>query len=534
MEASVVKDGLHKVYVFGDRLCLGVVAFAMAVSLALAAVYDAWISGLVVGLPTLAICALASYTLPGEKVTRLIMGAAFMVMAALTIHQARGDIEWHFGIFAMLAILIVYRDWMVIVTAAAVIAVHHLLFNYLQAGDVGVYIFDSGSGLGLVILHAVFVVFESAVLVTVALGSYKEAVEAVETRAFGNYLTMQDGVINLDIDTSNATSEFGKQFVQYAGALQSAVADLNQRAQAINTACAEISSGNHDLSDRTEQQAASLEETSAAMAEMMATAERNADNARSAHQLVEDARNHAQKGGEVVGSAVTAMREITDSSRKIGNITNVIDEIAFQTNLLALNAAVEAARAGEQGRGFAVVATEVRNLAARSAEAAREIKDLIEDSVVKVENGAELVNQSGETLNQIVSDVQHVSQMMSEISHASAEQTQGIQEVTQAATSMDTMTQQNAALVEEVAAAAQQLEGQAEGLARMMQLFSLPEHIQRSAGTGAAHDAPPAAALAAPRSAPAPRPAPAPKPKAVPPPAKPAQEKSDEDVWEHF
>lgn len=530
MSSDVVRQGMHEIYVAGDKLCLGVSAVGMLVALGLAAYYDAWMAALLVGLPTLGISAAATFMLPGERITRLIYGAVFMVWSALLIHEARGDIEWHFSIFALLAILVVFHDWAVIITAAGVIAVHHLLFNYLQAGGIGVWIFDDRTGLDLVILHAAFVVFESAVLVLVALRSHAEAVEGVETRAFGQYLTMTNGVINLDIDTRGADSEFGKQFAEYVAALQGTVADLEQRALAINAACSEISSGNLDLSERTEQQAASLEQTSAAMAEMQATSERNADNARSAHRLVEDAKHHAQKGGEVVGSAVGAMSEITDSSRKIGNITNVIDEIAFQTNLLALNAAVEAARAGEQGRGFAVVAAEVRNLAARSAEAAREIKDLIEDSVSKVESGASLVNQSGEMLKQIVADVQHVSTMMSEIAHASAEQTQGIQEVTQAATNMDTMTQQNAALVEEVAAAAKQLEGQADGLARMMELFSLPEDIKRRVASGVEEYEAHIKHISAP-----PRPqakaAPAPKPKSLP---KAAPSTDSDDVWESF
>lgn len=531
MSTQAVTDGMGKIYINGERLSLGVTAFCMVVSFGLAMSYDAWLPAFLVGLPTVGVAAAATYLLPGERITRLIFGAVFMVFSALMIHQARGDIEWHFGIFALLAILIVFRDWAVIVTAAGVIAVHHLLFNYLQAGGLGVWIFDDRTGFDLVILHAVFVVFESAVLVMVALNSHKEALEAVETREFGQYLTLRDGVINLDIDTSSVDSEFGRQFAQYVRALQDTVADLEQRATAINSACKEISSGNLDLSERTEQQAASLEQTSAAMAEMQATSERNADNARSAHQLVEDARQHAQQGGDVVQSAVGAMEEITDASRRIGNITNVIDEIAFQTNLLALNAAVEAARAGEQGRGFAVVASEVRNLAARSAEAAREIKDLIEDSVAKVETGAGLVNQSGATLQQIVKDVQHVSQMMSEISNASAEQTQGIQEVTQAATAMDTMTQQNAALVEQVAAAARELEGQASGLAQMMSLFQLPERSGRA----------PAAQPSASRSAAAPLPSPARTPsKSTPPrqstalPSAKASKPAADDVWESF
>lgn len=234
----------------------------------------------------------------------------------------------------------------------------------------------------------------------------------------------------------------------------------------------EISQGNTDLSQRTEEQASSLEETASSMEEMTSTVRQNADNAKVANELANDTQVKAKQGGEVVERAVASMAEINHSSKKIADIIGVIDEIAFQTNLLALNAAVEAARAGEQGRGFAVVAGEVRNLAQRSAAAAKEIKELIRDSVSKVEDGTVLVNESGSTLQEIVAAVQRVTEMIADISVASEEQSSGIEQVNKAITQMDEMTQQNAALVEEASAASESMAEQANGMRQLLSFFN--------------------------------------------------------------
>jgi len=249
------------------------------------------------------------------------------------------------------------------------------------------------------------------------------------------------------------------------------VGNVRQSADQVATASGEISQGNDDLSQRTSEQASSLEETSASMEEMTSTVKQNADNAKQANQLAIAAREVAEKGGSVTSNAVQAMEEINKSSKKIADIINVIDEIAFQTNLLALNAAVEAARAGEQGRGFAVVATEVRNLAQRSASAAKEIKDLINESVQKVSDGSELVNQSGKTLDEIVGSVKRVTDIISEITAASQEQSTGIDQVNKAIMQMDQTTQQNAALVEQAASSAQSMQQQAGALQREVEFF---------------------------------------------------------------
>ncbi|HEY0846476.1 MAG TPA: methyl-accepting chemotaxis protein [Noviherbaspirillum sp.] len=251
------------------------------------------------------------------------------------------------------------------------------------------------------------------------------------------------------------------------------VGNVRVGTESITVASREIASGNADLSSRTESQASSLEETASSMEELTSTVKQNAENARQANQLVVSASDVAMRGGHVVGQVVDTMGSIKDSSRKVVDIIGVIDGIAFQTNILALNAAVEAARAGEQGRGFAVVAAEVRNLAQRSAGAAKEIKALISDSVEKVDAGSKLVDEAGKTMDEIVTSVKHVADIMNEITAASQEQSSGIEEVNRAIAQMDEMTQQNAALVEQAAATAESMQTQASALAQAVAVFKL-------------------------------------------------------------
>ncbi|MEP7101358.1 MAG: methyl-accepting chemotaxis protein [Burkholderiales bacterium] len=251
------------------------------------------------------------------------------------------------------------------------------------------------------------------------------------------------------------------------------VGRVRQGSDSVATASSEIAQGNTDLSQRTEQQAAALEETAASMEQLGSTVRQNADNAKQANQLAQGASAVAVAGGEIVDDVVKTMKGINDASKRIADIIGVIDGIAFQTNILALNAAVEAARAGEQGRGFAVVATEVRTLAGRSADAAKEIKKLIGDSVQRVEQGGALVDKAGATMTEVVSSIKRVTDIMGEISAASIEQSQGVAQVGEAVTQMDAATQQNAALVEQSAAAAESLNRQAKELVQVVSVFRL-------------------------------------------------------------
>ena len=641
-----------------DWIMLALVGVMTLLSLGLAMGTGTWPSFLLIGLPTLAACALQVRLNNGALVTRLTIAAAFMVLSGLTIHQARGMIEMHFSIFVLLALLLYYRDWIPIVFAAVVIAVHHLGFDYMQRQGVPVWVFAADTGYIIVIIHALFVVAETAVLVIMARNLQREAElvganpkrlmavarqlaegEKAETASLGhvpsgtiasevitsaraverilesaddaigglahgdfsrrvdgsglrgrhaaiaasinrsceqldailgatteaarklaegeigtrldmqaegrflvlrdsinglrhsmnNFIQMQQGALasarmgdtTYRIDTADLRG-FQQQLAEgvngliqlfgsvldeaggvlsglakgnlrvrmdgsYEGryaalaedanataeALRSVIGEIKTAVGAIDSAAAEIAAGNADLSSRTEQQAAALEETAASMEELTSTVRGNAENARSANQLAIGAADVAERGGRVVREVVDTMGQIHAQSRKIEDIIGVIDGIAFQTNILALNAAVEAARAGEQGRGFAVVAGEVRTLAQRSAAAAREIKQLISETVQRVDSGSQLVDTAGNTMAEILSAVKRVTDIMGEISAASAEQSSGIEQVSATVTHMDEATQQNAALVEEATAAARAMEDQARSLAAAVARFQV-------------------------------------------------------------
>jgi methyl-accepting chemotaxis protein len=330
-------------------------------------------------------------------------------------------------------------------------------------------------------------------LTTGITGPLQKAVSAARRVASG------DLTGHIDDSAKDETGQLLSALKDMNSSLLGIVNEVRSGTDHITTSSSEIAAGNQDLSRRTEQQAGALEETASSMEELTSTVKHNADNARQANQLAASAAQVAVKGGEVVAQVVGTMDSINQSSRKIVDIISVIDGIAFQTNILALNAAVEAARAGEQGRGFAVVASEVRNLAQRSASAAKEIKALIGDSVDKVNQGSKLVADAGTTMDEIVSSVHRVSDIITEITAASSEQSAGINEVNQAIGSMDAVTQQNAALVEEAAAAAESMQQQAAALAQVVSVFKVNDSVtafSRSAAPRAAAPARPALQIA--------------------------------------
>jgi len=340
---------------------------------------------------------------------------------------------------------------------------------------------------------------------------------------------VRDGDLTTQID-DDAHDEFSPllhAMAEMQMALIRVVGNVRSGVESVATASGEIANGNQDLSSRTEQQAGNLQQTAASLEQLTATVKQNTESAKQANQLASSASEVAARGGVVVNEVVATMGEIRDSSKKIAEIISVIDGIAFQTNILALNAAVEAARAGEQGRGFAVVASEVRNLAQRSAQAAREINTLISDSVRKVENGSRLVNQAGTTMGEIVAQVKRVTDLIGEITAASLEQSSGVTQVNEAVTQLDQTTQQNAALVQQSAAAAASLREQADRLAEAVAMFRLSRDQTRQVLAKAQ------AASRAQAAKPAPQPSP-PVPLARKRDAGGGESRRKDDGWDEF
>ena len=466
-------DSLQTGYRHADRLMVAVLWLLLAMSCALAGMHDTWLWVAVVGLPTAAVPTAMAVFFPGSRWTRCVVAASLMIFCGLHIHQAAGMNELHFGIFVLLAFLLCYKDWAVIVTAAAVIAVHHLSFNYLQEWGYGTLCFTD-TGLLKVLIHAAYVVAESVVLGYLSLLLHSQARQAVELSARVEAINNAgEGVIDLSVAKADATSKAGQVLEEMIQSLHRAMTSVREGTETINVVASEIAAGNTDLSHRTEAQAISLEKTATAMAQLTATVQNNHGTALNANQLASGATEIARRGGVLVAEVVDTMELIQQNSGKIVEIIKLIDGISFQTNILALNAAVEAARAGESGRGFAVVASEVRNLAQRSASAAKEIAALINASESTIRHGGTLAAEAGQTMNLVVESVEKFSGLMEQIVVASDEQSRGIGEVNKAVAEMDQGTQQNAALVEQAAAAAASMREQSMGLSRVVAVFKL-------------------------------------------------------------
>ena len=464
---------MRNIHSRADRLVLSVIWTMFAMALGLAGWHDTLGWALAIGLPAALGPTAAILLAPGSRTSRYVVATALMVFSALHIHQSAGATELHFGIFVLLAFLLCYRDWSVIVVGAAVIALHHLSFNYLQEWGFGVLCFTD-TGLGRVLAHAAYVVAETAVLSYLSLLLHREAVQAAELGARLDQVNASgDGRITLAAPSTAALSDGGRVLEGMMTTLRDAVAVVHAGTEAIAGAAHAIADGNADLSRRTSSQSAGLRQTAEAMAQLTVAVKDNDADARQASSLAAGAADIAERGGQVVEQMIDSMEAIRARSRRIVDIIAVIDGIAFQTNILALNAAVEAARAGEQGRGFAVVASEVRGLAQRSAAASREIAALIHDSVAAVDAGDSLAGQAGRTMEDIVRAVQEVAAIMARIVAASHGQATGIASVNDAIAGMDRGTRDNAALVQQAEAAAASMQQQVQLLGQAVGAFRL-------------------------------------------------------------
>ena len=469
LSASPSSAGENRQALLGDKVMLAAVALSAVAAAVLGHFYFGLTLGVVGGL-VFGGMGLAAYVLARGTVTsRMVLTFSQAALVALHIQLAHGELEYHFGVFVTLALLLVYLDWRPIVFAAALFAVHHVLFDRLQAAGFDFYCLTEAS-FWRVMLHAAYVVIQTSLEVVLAVGMARTAQEGRELLHLVKAVDQPDGIA-LDMGDQEARSDGAKALQTALRRMQVVVASVQASAGQIEVSSREIATGNNDLSVRTEQAASNLQQTAASMEQLNSTVRQSADSARQASQMAVANAAVAARGGQVVGEVVTTMEEINRSSQKINDIIGVIDGIAFQTNILALNAAVEAARAGEQGRGFAVVASEVRSLAQRSAEAAKEIKILIGNSVERVEAGTRLVGEAGTTIDEVVLNAQRVADIIGEITAASGEQSDGIGQVNVAVTQLDQMTQQNAALVEESSAAAESLKDHAQQLALAIKAF---------------------------------------------------------------
>ncbi|MFC4931803.1 methyl-accepting chemotaxis protein [Massilia sp. GCM10023247] len=468
-----VEAALRSASLQADRLMAAILWAMFGMALALSGLHDTLGWALGIGLPAALVPTALMFVAGGSRLTRMAMALALIVMCALHIHQGGGRDELHFGLFVLLAFLLCYRDWSVIVAAAALTAVHHVSFNYLQELGYGVRCLAE-PGFGTVLVHAAYVVAETAVLCFLAVQLRREALRSAELRASVTALQAGNGAIDLRAQLP-VMSDSGRALQDVVRLLQRSLASVQASVGSTRAASDQIAQGNAELSLRSARQAGAIRATVDSMAELTATVRDNAEHARQADALAGSASGVAARGGQVVAQVAERMASIDASSRRIADIIAVIDGIAFQTNILALNAAVEAARAGEQGRGFAVVAGEVRNLAQRSAGAAREIKALIEESVAQVSAGSTLAQQAGRTMDEVVESVHRVSDIIGQISSASHAQAQGIAAIGEAVAAMDGDTRESAAMVHEAAEAAGALKQEADRLARVVAVFHLDD-----------------------------------------------------------
>lgn len=447
-----------------DKYLVALLWALLLAAFALSPWYDRWSTTLWIGLPAAGIPTLLAWLLPGRLITRLTIAAATMVFAGLHIQLASGMTEMHFGVFVLLSLLLGYRDWRPILVAAGVIAVHHLAFNQLQAMGFAVYCMPEPD-LGIVLLHALYVVVQTVALSLLAVRMERDARAAQEMATLSGRIGQTPGQFDLRVDDLTMQTPLGRAFMDTMSAVHASLSQVDVGIGVIDQAAHHIKEGNASLSMRTDAQSQALSDALAGMQALTDTARHNASHARDAGRLADTTSDIASQGGQVAERAVAAMDGIRASAHRIVDIVSVIDSIAFQTNILALNASVEAARASEQGRGFAVVATEVRLLAQRSAAAAKDIRVLIDESMTRVEDGSRSVAETGRSMTDIVAGVARVQALMHDIDVASDQQRQAMETVGADLEAAAQAARDNAELVQATASASEGLQQQTHDLA---------------------------------------------------------------------
>lgn len=470
---SISKNLLVAQYKQADKIMLPVLWLLFIMGLGLAPWYDTWKMAVLVGGPFALVPTLLMYFSPGSRLTRVVVAAALMMFCALHIQQAMGVTELHFGIFVLLAVLLCYRDWLVIVVAAGVIALHHLTFNYFQQLGYGTICFTE-PGFGRVLAHAGYVVAETLALSIIAIWLARDARQAAELRAMVGRLSHEahQGV-DLRLDAHAPSSEAASALYAALSSVAGAVGQVRSGTLSIHEAVTSIAAGNREVQSGAHLQAQAVEQAVATIESISNAVAHDREQAAVSGKKVDAVMQMAHRGHEAMQDSMATMQGISQASAKIAEITSVIDSIAFQTNILALNAAVEAARAGPEGRGFAVVAGEVRSLAQRSADASHEIRALIDSSVSQVADGSALIERAGQVMAELSEGITEVAKTFHAITQANEAQGERILEVGQAIGQISTIVHENMSLVDKTEANVELLQHESNALVHAVSLFAV-------------------------------------------------------------